>query len=1683
MKTLEIFALLCFLTEASYSQHTDPSHGHGVINTSESASVVDDGELWSDPATWGGAVPSGDEVDIVIPAGKTVILDIDVVCGALTIHGVLGVADHDVSLSADSILVSGSGARLQVGSEAERHSDRLTVTLKGEIGEPVLHMNHNLGGRALLALNGGVIELYAEDRVEWTKLAGSATPGENLIRMSEPVDWRAGEEIVITSSRLDWNEAEQMTIASVSADGLEVTLDNGLQFPHSGLLTSKTRPEDGKTWTVDTRAEVGLISRNIKIQGAADSELAGYGAHIMIHGPMEMNGMTHPSAEARIQGVEIFRAGQKSILGRYPFHWHLCQQFGEGQYFKDNAVHRSYNRAIVIHGTDNTVVENNFCYDHIGHGLFLEDGSERFNEIRGNVLLLTKRPAPGEELTPSDNEFNQLQNRTPSSYWITNPNNIFEDNVAAGTEGTAYWLAMPETPMGLSGSLPYYAGLEPHREPLGSFQRNTAHSCASGFDLYDQLNQDHSIRPNFPWKVSEMQFFRDCAFYANDLAIYNGSSEVPYRNNVTFFNCVFVDNTNCFMPATTVRIDESLFWADSEQPFVENYLRSFLVTYDGPGIMTNSHLVGWDSTNTRLVHNVGAAVKHVNHFFSGITTDHQGPVRMDEREMKDVANVSHWTIVLNDSDGSISGTPESAIISDHPFIRLGDEESFPNWQNMYRTDRRYGLVVLEQYQLGFENVLIGRSKEGTPTVSAFSDEADYFKQAPVILDEDFFYHCYIERPPSGRRIGVRLEDVQAGDEWSGRILGFGKLDIPGNAPTLFGFPVGPDPDELTVTGHDAQQVTSLAALENATQSSYFIESGGDLYLKIVATGYSQELEINWTSDPARVTQDSDSDGDGTTDAIELALERDPFDLRDFGAGFNTDGNGEGFLGFQNDIDNLRVEGGSLKGSSIGDAFFVNNEVNFQASEVDRVMVRMKSSVTASVQLLWGLDGNPIIGNETLVDVVQGNNEWHTLTFEVGSSPFWTGQITQFRFDPINQVGDFEIDWIIALPADFDSEDYDGDGLSNLIEGTGDVDGDGILNYLDLESDGDGTADANEHALGRDPLDWRDFGAGFNTDGNAEGFLKFQNDIENLRVEGGSLKGSSIGDAYFVNNEVNLQASEINRVMVRMRSSITASVQLLWAFNGNPIFGNETLADVVQGNNEWHTLIFEVSSSPFWTGRITQFRFDPINQVGDFEVDWIIALPTDFDSEDYDGDGLSNLLEGTGDVDGDGILNYLDLDSDGDGMGDREEELEGRDFLDVGDFGFEFNVNGDFENWDSFENITHSEVSDGVLTGTATTIDPTIIYQQGGIHFQASSMPSLSVRLRASLNSNAQFFWAIDGGNFGGTQHLQIPYTGGGEWQVLTFEPGQHALWSGPVTALRFDPMTVTGGDFDIDWIRVTDRVYPTLLSTSPENGGEEVALDANLTANFDEAIGAGVTGIIELWEAGESSPVESFDIATSSRVSFSGQSFTIVPSQELSLGKSYHLRIAEGAIVNLSADNGFAGIADDTGWGFATIEHNFATWIAGFPLVGSNGLGDDPDGDGIPNGLEAWFGTDPGEFSRGFSGMTSSGLTTTFTHPQTENLPAEGHRIHNFGSNAATNRDSLRPDASSSVLCQVVCDHAARENQSILVSRQGLRAEPSASPACFIVVNCAVCESEVSPVSTDATSIDEGPVSRNRAIC
>src|SRR6188768_2162582 len=399
---------------------------------------------WSDPASWPNRkVPvAGDKV--TIGRDRDVVLDVSPpALGGLSIDGKLTFADNaDLELTTEWIMLHGE---LAIGTEASPYTHKATITLTDNVkGEDVMA---GMGDRGIM-LSGGTLNLHGDRKNAWTKLAKTAAAGSNAIEVLDAAEWRVGDEIVLASTDFNPRQAERRNVAAIS--GNKITLDRKLDYMHFGKIT----------YGVDERGEVGLLTRNIKIQASADAEQTFFGGHIM----------AMPSSKMYVSGVELNRMGQNLTLARYPIHWHVNGD-ARGQYIKNAAIHDTYNRCVTVHGTNYLQVENNVAYNTVGHCFFMEDGIEHDNQFVHNLAIQTKchtsKPcvptnlaASGETsyayedrqagrqngqqskdvLLPSDN--------TVASYWITNPDNIYRDNVAAGSDENGFWMSLPEHPNG-----------------------------------------------------------------------------------------------------------------------------------------------------------------------------------------------------------------------------------------------------------------------------------------------------------------------------------------------------------------------------------------------------------------------------------------------------------------------------------------------------------------------------------------------------------------------------------------------------------------------------------------------------------------------------------------------------------------------------------------------------------------------------------------------------------------------------------------------------------------------------------------------------------------------------------------------------------------------------------------------------------------------------------------------------------------------------------------------------------------------------------------------------------------------------------------------------------------------------------------------------------------------------------
>ena len=168
---------------------------------------------------------------------------------------------------------------------------------------------------------------------------------------------------------------------------------------------------------------------------------------------------------------------------------------------------------MTVHGTNDLRIENNVTYNTVGHCFFLEDGIEHGNEFVRNLAIQIKchptKPcvpvnlaANGEisgtpqairqasfsgkdTLLPSDN--------TVAAYWITNPDNSFIDNVAAGSDQTGFWFSLPMHPQGQFAGTEISKTIWPRRTPLRAFRGNTSHSNFDGFMIDRHINEDNTF--------------------------------------------------------------------------------------------------------------------------------------------------------------------------------------------------------------------------------------------------------------------------------------------------------------------------------------------------------------------------------------------------------------------------------------------------------------------------------------------------------------------------------------------------------------------------------------------------------------------------------------------------------------------------------------------------------------------------------------------------------------------------------------------------------------------------------------------------------------------------------------------------------------------------------------------------------------------------------------------------------------------------------------------------------------------------------------------------------------------------------------------------------------------------------------------------------------------------------------
>ena len=428
---------------------------------------------WSSASTWeGGTVPTSADTSIMFVSSTThLLLDASVDIRIWVIEGSVTFADEaDIALDAEAIIIN--HGELRIGSSASPFTHNAVVTLQGHWQSAQLP----IFGIKLIGLTMGKVFMYGQPKTSFVNLASTAAAASTTLTLaSAPTGWGVGDSLIVTSStsleanctmlRNDACQTEEVSITAIS--GSTVTLSAPLSYAH----TVETITADGRTVTLP--CEVVNLNRNVKIQGSTGSGTAGFGGHVMLLQPT--------NGETAFHHVEFFRMGQSQRVGRYPLHLHaVTEEGGVGNVSQTSivgvSVHHSFNRGINIHGGMGALVQQSTIYKNMGHAFFVEDGSETKNVFIGNLGALTMRAM---SLLESD--------QTPSTYWITNCDNIFEDNVAAGGDAFGFWINLPRHPGGFLNfeGATFSNQIFPRHALVGSFRGNIAHGYRVGFLAHD----------------------------------------------------------------------------------------------------------------------------------------------------------------------------------------------------------------------------------------------------------------------------------------------------------------------------------------------------------------------------------------------------------------------------------------------------------------------------------------------------------------------------------------------------------------------------------------------------------------------------------------------------------------------------------------------------------------------------------------------------------------------------------------------------------------------------------------------------------------------------------------------------------------------------------------------------------------------------------------------------------------------------------------------------------------------------------------------------------------------------------------------------------------------------------------------------------------------------------------------
>ena len=665
----------------------------------------------------------------------------------VVVQGVLQVGEQNganFSLTTDWVHVNSNGI-FKIGSESNPYDQgQFTLTLIGtnaladwtiETAMGTMQVEDN--NAFLMAAGGGQLQFFGENKLTYTRLAATAAAGSsrifvrNLIERNYDGDysvasdgelnWKVGDQIVIASSSDDYSHEEVRTITALVDLGnsnTELTLNAPLNYRHYG--ERETYGSGANTRTIEMRAEVAVLNRNVKIQGLASQDTdANFGdrAHFKAGRSQGVGGnimIMKSAGQIALDSVQLDNMGQTGRLGRYPIHWHLA---GDrlGDMLRGVSITNSNNRGLTVHGTHNLLIQDVVLHDIHGHGFFMEDAVETGNTFLSNIAFgihkVGRSDALGDNVPDLNDPFivdthdhvgqNRMRFLSSAAYWMTNPDNIWRGNISAGSEGTGFWFLFPDSAIGAAAKDPQYASVVPDKINLGEFAYNSSHSSPIGLnvdrgsDIEGQVGAQ--LLPN--WNGDEYNppiepQFTNFTGYKHNVAIYHRGRTGNFVDNM------FADNFNSTFITFTQRITNALYVGHSRGNSDSNKIVTGHTFYDGANTLDGTHFAGFAAPNAHMFRSAAIAGRNTHFVMRNSSYENDGSANhmsfvnpQGGSSYEPLSKIA--PSVIYDADGSLTqhagGGAGSTIIPDHAYYYDNNDIKPSGW-NARISDDRYSLM-------------------------------------------------------------------------------------------------------------------------------------------------------------------------------------------------------------------------------------------------------------------------------------------------------------------------------------------------------------------------------------------------------------------------------------------------------------------------------------------------------------------------------------------------------------------------------------------------------------------------------------------------------------------------------------------------------------------------------------------------------------------------------------------------------------------------------------------------------------------------------------------------------------------------------------------------------------------------------------------------------------------------------